>query len=232
MTPREEVGVGDKRLLGGRFSFGSWFVLVACGYLYVAGVLCGRSNPFLSGNGLRDFFLVVLLSPLFYYLGPRHNWHPAAVTARAILKGNVLCYLLPFFLALHWEFLGKALGAQFSLKGADLGALGPRSVIVVVVAFAAIAGLLAYHLVWAHHAEILRPYIAALIGIPTIVGIITVSLGDAAYLHVHHYNLGAFLFPFFRFRKVSSLVAQAFFLGLAVEGIARWGMDPLWYRIP
>jgi hypothetical protein len=41
--------------------------------------------------------------------------------------------------------------------------------------------------------------------------------------------VGAFLFPFFRFPRVPSIIAQAVFLGLAVEGISRWGMDAVWY---
>jgi len=232
MTMRHRVEVESGRLLESLLSLGAWFLLLVSGYLYVAGVLCGRSNPLASGNGVQDFVVVVALSPLFFYLGPRHNWRPAEISARTILTWNGLSYVVPFFLALHWEYLGNALGAQFSLTGADLSALNPRSIMILALALAAIAGLLAYHLVWAHRARILRSYLAALLGIPCVVAVITLGLGDAAYLHVHHYSLGAYLFPFFRFRKIPSLVAQAFFLGLAVEGIARWGIDPMWYRVP
>jgi hypothetical protein len=139
---------------------------------------------------------------------------------------------MPFVVALHWEYIGHALGVRFSLKGADLGSLDSRSVMVLGVAFAAIVCLLAVHMVWARRARVLRPYLAVLIGVPGVVVMITAILGSAAYVHVHHYNLGAFLFPFFRFRRIPSLVAQAFFLGLAVEGIARWGIDPMWYAMP
>ena len=233
MTTRKRTEGDDERLLGRWLPFGAWVVLLASGYLYVAGVLCRRSSALLSGNGgVWDLLLVVVLSPLFFYLGPRHNWRPTKMSARAILEWNGLCYLFPFFAALHWEFLGNALGTGFSLKGADLGSLDQRSAVVLAVALATIAGLVASHLVWARRDGIVRPYVAALIGIPCVVGIITLSLSDAYYLHVHHYCWGAFLFPFFRFRKVPSLVAQAVFMGIAVEGISRWGMGPLWYSIP
>lgn len=222
----------DNRRLDDWLAFGAWFLVLVGGYLYVAGVLCGRSNPFLSGNGtVLDLLIVLALSPVFYLLGPRHNWRPAQMTACSVLEWNGLCYVIPFFLALHWEYFGNALGATFSLKSADLGSLEPRSAAVLAIAFCAIAGLLIVHLLWARRAGILRSYLAALVGIPAVVGIITVSLGNTAYLHVHHYFLGAFLFPFFRFRRVPSLVAQAVFLGLVIEGISRWGMDPIWYAV-
>lgn len=233
-SPREQSMTAENNqcLRGGRLSFGAWLALVVGGYLYVAGVLCGRANPIHSDNGAVDFFLVVLLCPLFYYLGPRHNWPPARRSAGTILTWNGLCYTLPFFLALHWAFLGPALGVRFALKSSDLGSLSSRSAVVLGVGLVALAVLLASHLVQARGAGILRGYLAALLGIPCALGIITMSLGDGHYLHVHHYNWGAFLFPFFRFRNVSSLVVQALCLGIAVEGIARWGMDPVWYAVP
>lgn len=224
---------GNDRRPAGWLGFGAWLLVLVAGYAYVAGVLCGRGNPFHSGNGtLADFLIVLALSPLFFWLGPRHNWRPARMKLLTVLCWNGLCYLVPFFLALHWEPLGNALGANFSLKAADLASLNPRAAIVLAVGFWAIAGLLGLHLVWARRDRVLRTYLAALLGVPAVVGMITLSLGSTAYLHVHHYCLGAYLFPFFRFRRVASIVAQAVFLGLAIEGISRWGMDPLWYSMP
>jgi len=211
-------------------SFGAWWVLLMSGYVYVAGILCQRQNPFESGNsGAREIVLLTLLSPLLYLLGPRHNWQSDAHSAVAILKWNGACYLLPFFTVLHWEFLGDAIGAQFSLKPADLSSLSPRSLAVLVVATIAIVSILTSHLFWARREGILYPYASALFGILFLIAVITIILSKTHYIHVHHYCLGAFLFPFFRFRNVLSLAAQAVFLGLLVEGISRWGMDPLWY---
>ncbi|TWT79473.1 hypothetical protein CA13_08740 [Planctomycetes bacterium CA13] len=215
---------------GDWLAFGVWWILLIFGYFYVAGVLCQRDNPFRSGNpGFRDFVLVALVGPLLFFAGPRHNWKPARFSVRDIFRWNGLCYLLPFFLALHWEYLGDAIGAQFSLKPADLHSLDSRATTVLAVAVCIVITLLTFHLVWAHRAAILYPYITFLCGIPCLIWAITIVLGDSHYLHVHHYCLGAFLFPFFRFRNFLSLVAQATFLGLAVEGISRWGMDPMWY---
>ena len=207
-----------------------WLGFLAAGYAYVAGFLCQRDHPFHSGNpGIRDFTLVLLLGPVLFMLGPRHNWNPHRFSALAILKWNGMCYLLPFFLTLHWEFLGHAIGAQFSLKAADLAALDRRSGGALAVGVTTITGLLVSHLAWARRAKILYPYATLLCGIPCLIGIITLLLGDGYYLHVHHYCLGTLLFPFFRFRNQFSLTAQAVFTGLAVEGISRWGMDPMWY---
>ena len=211
--------------------FVAWLLLVVAGFCYVAGVLCGRSNPFLSDNGAVDFAVVVVLSPLFYWLGPRHNWPPVQSSRRALITWNGLGYVVPYFVALHWQLFGNALGGRFSLKAEDLEALEPISVVQLVVGAAIVAALVVAHLVWARRAGIFRRYLTALLAIPAVVGLVTWRLGDTYYLHFHHYNLGSCLFPFFRFRKVVSLVAQAVFLGMAVEGIARWGMDPVWYRV-
>ena len=211
-------------------ALGVWWVLLAGGYAYVAGFLCQRENPFHSGNpGIRDFMLVLLVSPWLFMLGPRHNWSPHRLSALTVLKWNGVCYLLPFFLTLHWEFLGHAIGVHFSLKSADLAALDLWSGVTLAVGATIITGLLVSHLAWTRRAKVLYPYAATLCGIPCLIGIITLLLGDAYYLHVHHYCLGTFLFPFLRFRNAPSFAAQAVFTGLAVEGISRWGMDPMWY---
>ena len=47
------------------------------------------------------------------------------------------------------------------------------------------------------------------------------------FVHVHHYLWGLFLLPLLRFPSLSSIVASGLCLGLAVEGIACWVMDPI-----
>jgi len=215
---------------GDWLSFGAWWILLVFGYCYVAGILCQRDNPFRSGNpGFSDFVFVALVGPLLFSAGPRHHWKTARFSAWEIFRWNDLCYLLPFFLVLHWEYLGDAIGTQFSLKPADLRSLDSRSTAALAVAISIITTLLTFHLVWAHRAAILYPYVACLCGILCLIWGVTVVLGGSHYIHVHHYCLGAFLFSFFQFRNFLSLVAQAVFLGLAVEGISRWGIDPMWY---
>ncbi|MDG2130854.1 MAG: hypothetical protein P8K08_22840 [Fuerstiella sp.] len=210
--------------------FGVWWIFLVLGYCYVANILCQRENPLQSGNpGFRDFAVVALVGPLLYLVGPRHNWKPSTSSATQIIRWNGLCYLVPFFLALHWEYIGDAIGAHFSLRPADLQSLDLRSMAALAVGVFIIVVLLSCHFVWAHHAKILYPYLVVLCGIPCVICAMMFFLAESHYIHVHHYCLGAFLFPFFRFRNRPSLVAQATFLGLAVEGVSRWGMDPLWY---
>ena len=69
-----------------------WLGFLAAGYAYVAGFLCQRDHPFHSGNpGSRDFTLVLLLGPVLFMLGPRHNWNPHRFSALAILKWKGMC---------------------------------------------------------------------------------------------------------------------------------------------
>jgi hypothetical protein len=210
-TPeRAEFGV-----VGGSALF---CALIVAGFAYVSVVLCGRSDPLLSGNDTRlDLAFVLALAPPLYLLGPRENFRIGPA------------YVLPFFAALHFEYLGRALGVAFSLKSADLSSLSPRAALALAAAALGIGALLAWHFVLARRAKILGRYAAAFAAVPLAVAAITWRLRETHYLHVHHYCLGTYLFPFFRFDRTLSRAAHAVFLGIAVEGVSRWGMDPVWY---
>lgn len=211
-------------------SFAGWLGVLGLGFLYVAGVLCGRDVPLQSGNNLAlDFSMVVVICACLYCLGPRFNWPPLDRSWGGILRWNGLGYVLPFFTTLHWEWLTNLLGAQFSLKASDLSTLKPGAVGILVLAALACASLLVAHLVWAWQAKLLPTYCLWLLGVPCALTCLTWFLPAGGYWHVHHYCLGIYMLPLLRFRNYISLIAQAVFLGLLVEGISRWGMDPLWY---
>ena len=211
-------------------SFSVWLGLIGVGFFYVASVLCGRGFPLRSGNNeALDFWMVMLVGSCLYGIGPRFNWPPSSRSWKYILRWNGLGYVLPFFITLHWELWTNALGAQFSLKASDLGALSPIWIWVLIILAALLSGLLTAHLFWAQQAKRLPIYCVWLLGVPCLVAWVGWRLDDGAYLHVHHYCLGIYMLPLTPFRNFISLIAQAVFLGLFVEGISRWGMDPLWY---
>ena len=120
---------------------------------------------------------------------------------------------------------------DFSLTPHQIATLDVRSIIVLGVAAIAVTMILGFHLMRAAQCGILMRHsigfavFAALIVIPTI------YLADTHYLHFHHYCLGLFFVPFCRFDTIVSKCCLAFFLGLAVEGVSRWGLDPVWYPL-
>lgn len=211
-------------------SFSVWMGVVTLGFIYVAGVLCGRESLLQSGNRQTlDFSMVLVICACLYGLGPRFNWPPVNRSWGGIVRWNGIAYVLPFFAALHWELLTRFLGAQFSLKASDLSKLEPGSVWILVLAALIFVSLLAANIVWAWQAKRLPIYCVWLLGVPCLVAWAGWQRDDGAYLHVHHYCLGIYMLPLLQFRNLISLIAQAVFLGLLVEGISRWGMDPLWY---
>jgi len=92
-----------------------------------------------------------------------------------------------------------------------------------------VSSIVGYHLWQAKQAHRLGRFIAEFCLVIAALAVITWAISDTHYLHLHHYCVGLILFPFCRFPTVISLVCQAFFLGMAVEGVARWGLDPVWY---
>jgi hypothetical protein len=59
-----------------------------------------------------------------------------------------------------------------------------------------------------------------------VVSLLAKAVGDE--FHLHHYFLMMMLLPFTRFRHPFSAMCQGFFLGVHMDGMLRWGMDPLW----
>ena len=83
--------------------FWVWTLMLVGGFAYVAGGLCGRANPLASREGgYGELVKVLILAPLLFFLGPRHNLEPVNADMRRILIRNGLGYLLFFFGGLQW----------------------------------------------------------------------------------------------------------------------------------
>lgn len=207
-----------------------WLAMILAGYIYVSVILCGRRNPFASDNNqIFDFLIVLVTGGALFWFGPYQNWLIQHRKTNSIINWAFLATVLFFYLALHWEFVGQSIGVKFSLKSSDLSSLSEKALAVLIFAAVVVAGMIVIHLRWAAKEQILTRYLIAMVGIPILVSITTLILAQSHYVHIHHYCVGVFLFPFFRFRHPISQMAQGFFLGLAVEGVSRWGLDPVWY---
>lgn len=81
-------------------SFSVWMGIVTLGFIYVAGVLCGRESLLQSGNRQTlDFSMVLVICACLYGLGPRFNWPPVNRSWGGIVRWNGIAYVLPFFAA-------------------------------------------------------------------------------------------------------------------------------------
>ena len=209
-----------------------WSVIVAMGFAYVAIALCGRDQPFESGNNsLQDFLLLMAICFVVFFAGPRHNFVISRPVKWRTSLANLLIFGVPFGAALHWAYLGEMTGIHFSLTAKQLANLDARSLVAILMLSVLIATIFGYHIFLSAKANIMKRYLASFVLVAILVAGITAALRQSHFLHFHHYCVGLFLFPFCRFAKPLSLATQGFLLGVAVEGIARWGMDPLWYPL-
>ena len=212
-------------------SMALWLLAVVTGYGYVALILCERGQPFESGNNsLADFVALSLICFALFFTGPIHNIKAKEFSSWPLMLG-LLVFVIPFAAALHWDFVGHTLGVHFSLTPHQLASLDIRSTLVLALAASGLAFGCILHLRWAYTEGILASYLSTFGAIVLVIAAISVAVSETHYLHFHHYCLGLLVFPFCRFSTPISVGCQAFFLGLAVEGVARWGMDPLWYFV-
>ena len=209
----------------------AWFFcgLLPLGFGYVAMHLCGRATPFESGDNRWNDWLGILLSgPALYLLGARHT---LVEFAKPIYRGmiwNVLGFGVPFFAALHWEYLGQSTGANFSLTAHQLAHLNRPSQIALFVGLVIAAGMTTLCILQARKAGFLGRYLGAFAALIGSLAAVTACLGPRYYLHIHHYFWSLCLVPFVRFRHPLCVVVQGMLVGIYVEGASRYGLSPIW----
>lgn len=67
-------------------------------------------------------------------------------------------------------------------------------------------------------------------GLSFMVIMTAVVLRGTHNVHFHHYCAGVTMLPVTRFCSPLSWLSQGVFLAMFVEGVACWGMDPIWVR--
>lgn len=213
-----------------RFCF--LFLVQAAGYAYVAWFLCNRQNPFSSPNGNSfEFVKLIALCPLMFLFGVGLRLEPNSQSPHLHALCRFFAYLIPFFVALHYEYLGRLLKVNFSLTVSDLSNLDFRSMIVFGVAIVVFLLLGGYHLYISKQTGIFLQYFAAFLGVVSIITLFTILFYSGHYLHLHHYFFALIFMFFTRFSTIISQGTQGLLLGIYVEGVSRWGMDTLWNPI-
>ena len=182
-------------------------------------------------DGYGDFIKMLVSAPFLFYFGARHTLEPVAGSWRRATTRNVLCFALPFFVALHWYYLQSIPQINYSLTPQDLKHMHPVGQAVFIGAGLLVLGLAVYHVVLAYREKILVAYVCALVGAVGVLAAVSWALRNHYYVHIHHYFLFGFFIPFARFRDPVSIVCQALCAGVYVEGVSEWGMGTLWYPL-
>ena len=127
-------------------SLAFWLVMAVLGYAYVAAVLTDRANPLASPPG-NAYELPKLLAAatVMWLLGARKTLRPFAAPWDRAALWNGLLWAVPFFIALHYEYLGGLVGSNFSLTPRDLARMNAHDWTVFAAGAALILSLVGYH---------------------------------------------------------------------------------------
>jgi hypothetical protein len=204
--------------------------LLPLGFIYVAVVLCHRANPFASlHDPWGDWLGVTLSGPALFLFAAQYVLKPlSSLGALRTLLHYGAGYLLPFFAGLHWEYIGRISGANFSLTARQLSHLSFADVTMLIVGAVVFIGMSAICLREAQRAGTLSRYLGAFFGLIAVLIVLTLLLGPSYHVHIHHYFWALCLTPFVRFPNPACTVVQAFLVGAYVEGASRWGFGAIW----
>lgn len=160
------------------------------------------------------------------------NW-PTPNSSVLIFVYNYFCYVVPFLVGCNYFFLDRipTLNRMFykltwppfvsMYRGSDWLVLGG----IILLA----ASLVSVHLylMIADELFLLVYYGPALVGLIGALVSMTYVLRRSHHLHLHHYFIFGVLLACTPFQNPITAMTQALLLGVYVEGIATWGMDPI-----
>ena len=213
-------------------SLAFWLFMALAGYLFVSGVLCRRPNPFASPEG-NAYELPKLLTAalVVWILGARHTLQPFSAPWRRVLLWNGLGWVAPFFAAFIYHYLEQILQVNFSLTPQCFATMSAYAWSLFGLAVVLMLGLAAWHGVLAWRAGILLPWLGAVPAVVLPIAFLTHMWRDTHSVHIHHFFLFGIFVPWLRFQNPVCVVCQAVCASISVEGVATWGMDPMWYPL-
>jgi len=54
-------------------------------------------------------------------------------------------------------------------------------------------------------------------------------IGGINEAHLHHYLVAQIMLSFMSYRNIFLTIMHGIFNGVMIEGVSRWGLDPIWY---
>jgi hypothetical protein len=212
----------------------TWAVFLLGGYVYTALVVAAVSE--IWTDSFRRVTAIVVYGSTAYWLGPVFSLGHGVCAASerdvaAILPHNFVYFGLVQLFS-QWFTL---LDSVPQLSGIVFTREGMRKFTVlhwVVVAslITLIFSLVGVQLYYLYALNRLQWYILALV-MMVVMLVASVRIADRLGwdFHFHHYCVGG-LVVFFPVPGVGSSIAQAILVGICVEGLSRWGPDPIFSK--
>ncbi|KAH9083208.1 hypothetical protein LEN26_021090 [Aphanomyces euteiches] len=222
-------------------------ILFLSGYFYVSSIVLGRtpalSSRYSPASVSAECMKLVVSSGPIAALGPM--WlHPSSPASQVQVLPPIFVahwwsfaayYVLPYFVGLHFIFLDtnplfQSFGCKFPIPNRWPTFTIPELVILVVL-LVAVAAIFPYYATLVAAFPSRWPVLGLFYAISILALVLCAYLWRKTHnVHFHHYLMGAVLLPLTAFPTPTCAVLQAICLGIYTEGIATWGMDPIFVK--
>jgi hypothetical protein len=221
-----------------------WILLAICGVAFVSRVTLERAAYFISRYGSRfELCRIAFVLPVLLFFGPL----PSSAESESIAS-LAMHTVVPYFVALHFTFLDTSPVLQSVGCKLPLPSRWSTFTLVELVAILALIAVIGFGVsalvedAWVYYqrsiSALSMPYLFIMmatfiasgssIPLPNWLRMrFGWSLQRPLFVHVHHYVQGLLLVPFTSHGSSAAQVAFAVALGIWIEGVTVWGMDPL-----
>ena len=183
-----------------------------------------------SSSSLQTFVTSASPSPTNSRLSMASRVREEQQQFYACLLHNFAFYAVPLTLGLLWGYMRRFL-PNITLTWEDMRGWGLSEFLVLLVASFMVVPLLGFHLHLIARSSFAIvyavSYAAVLFTLVVVSALAVIVVHDA--VHIHHYFWALLFIPLFRFDTSPSCAAQAYLLGVHLDGLLRWGYAPLWY---
>jgi hypothetical protein len=184
-------------------------------------------------------FAITLYATVLYFLGSifvlngscDNDASTGSRIATAVLTRTV-AFSLPFCIGLHWTLMDSIPGmGEIVLNPAWIRRWKKRqwTAFAIGLSIGLSAAAYDFYLLWSIGR--LGWYLLAFFGTLFLFGLFSWLISNRYRLHFHHYCFAAMAIFFPVRESPFSAVAQGIFLGIGLDGLCRWGPDPLFYPL-
>ena len=168
-----------------------------------------------------DMMFNILISPIIYYHSPRN------ILTKISLKQFIIFYTIPFILGLFFRFFDEIpILNNFILDPDDIKTTGQIVLLVLII-----IGILLISFMYIYISDF--PIInIILVTIHFLVSFISMYIfyQSGGKIHIHHYFLALCIMLLSRnpYSNIVNII-HGFAYGVYIEGISKWGIDPLFW---